>query len=156
MYSQWIFIVIGMSDFTCMFQHTRLRFSLCRWGSFHIHTTSWVSFSSFYHVISEITCFPLETICGFLCTVTSLMQYLMRSHFLLDVECFIPFSSHSLSKRESGKKRWTENLLKSPHLRSGLHTINQYHFGVFLWSCNFTSTCYRPRFVSSSHGACGE
>lgn len=47
LYSLQIFTVVGTSDFTRMFQHTRPRFSLCTYSSFHICTTAWVSFSSF-------------------------------------------------------------------------------------------------------------
>lgn len=105
MYSQWTFLVIGTSVFTCMFQHTRLSFPPCTYGSFHICTADWVSFFSFYQVISAITCSPLETICGFPCTVTSMIKYLTRSHFLLDVECFIHFSLHSLCKTDKVERR---------------------------------------------------
>lgn len=138
-YSQWIFTVIGTWDFNCMFQHTRLRFSLCTCSSFHRSTTAWVSFSSFYHVISGVTCSPSETICGFLCTVARMTKYLIRSHFLLDVECFIHFSLHNLCKRDKVERRdeqktcWMQ--IKCPPWRSALNSVIQYHFDVFLWSC---------------------
>lgn len=109
MYSLWVFAVTGTPDFTCVFPHTRLRFSLCTYGLLHICTTAWVSLSSFYYVISVITCSPLETSCGFLCTATSLMKYLTG---LISCSMFNPFRSTQFrQERQSGKKRWTENLL---------------------------------------------
>lgn len=84
---------------------------------FHLHGSKYLaevfplynSLSLIFFILSyhfRVICSLLEPIDGFLCAATNMMKYLTRSHFLLDVECFIHFSLQNfLQEGQSGKNR---------------------------------------------------
>lgn len=112
MYSQWTFLVIGTSVFTCIFQHTRLSFSpLYIWLiPYMYYRLSFIFLILSCHFRDNLFSFRNNLWFSMYCNKHDEISY--KVSFPVGCWTFYSFQpAQFMQDRQSVKKRWTENPL---------------------------------------------